>query len=398
MLTLMCSTHILAALNSNRQYKPKPTVACVPYSRRGTYARLRVFSDRVLEQFSISQQEALGLVSSCIAILAWSRFQAQDDESDATQDFISRDVKRAAGSTRIVDLKWGVSENIGPRDYMEDAHHVKSSSDLFYASVFDGHGGSGSSEYLRSNMYSFVSSELALYKLDKIDTSEIGVRMKEVMNRAFTAADSALIDHIASLGDPECWSGSTGTVCVISRSLIVCSNVGDSKAVLCRQSKPVDLSDDHRPVSLSASGRNEIKRVNDSGAWISQSRVCGILAVSRAFGDYEFKGGRFELLNELRSIEDKQALKVNMQNPPVISLPHVSTLERSLEDEFIIIATDGLWDTMNSAQAVTFVRSELKKNASHTMQTIADSLVERALRCRTQDNVACVVIDLRGSQ
>ena len=218
------------------------------------------------------------------------------------------------------------------------------------------------------------------------------------MDRAFTAADSALIDHIATLGDPECWSGSTGTVCLVSRSLIVCSNVGDSKAVLCRQGKPIDLSDDHRPVSLSASGRSEIKRVNESGAWISQSRVCGILAVSRAFGDYEFKGGRFELLDELQSIEDKQAVKVNMQNPPVISNPHVSTLERSTDDEFIIMATDGLWDTMNSAQAVTFARSELKKNPLHTMQTIADSLVERALRCRTQDNVACIVINLRGSQ
>ena len=397
MVTLVCSSHIIGAVKTgNGQYKP--SIKRVPYSRKSLRTSSRVFKDTVLGQLSISQLELMGLVSSCIGILAWSRIQAKDDERSATRKYIQGTAEKAPGAPHSVNLEWGVSESVGPRDYMEDAHSVRPGSELFYASIFDGHGGSGSSEYLRANMYRFISAELAANKLDKSSTDEVSVQMETIMDRAFTAADSALIDHIATLGDPECWSGSTGTVCLVSRSLIVCSNVGDSKAVLCRQGKPIDLSDDHRPVSLSASGRSEIKRVNESGAWISQSRVCGRLAVSRAFGDYEFKGGRFELLDELQSIEDKQAVKVNMQNPPVISNPHVSTLERSTDDEFIIMATDGLWDTMNSAQAVTFARSELKKNPLHTMQTIADSLVERALRCRTQDNVACIVINLRGSQ
>jgi protein phosphatase 1A len=123
--------------------------------------------------------------------------------------------------------------------------------------------------------------------------------------------------------------------------------------------------------------------------------VCGILAVSRAFGDYEFKGGRFALLEELREDSEKQAMKVNMKNPPVIAIPHVSVMARSPEDEFIVMATDGLWDTMNSAQAVRFIRSKLKNNPSHAMRTIATAMVDQALRCRTQDNVACIVIDLR---
>lgn len=40
----------------------------------------------------------------------------------------------------------------------------------------------------------------------------------------------------------------------------------------------------------------ELERVTRAGGWSVGGRVCGILAVSRAFGDYEFKGGRFDLL------------------------------------------------------------------------------------------------------
>ncbi len=35
---------------------------------------------------------------------------------------------------------------------------------------------------------------------------------------------------------------------------------------------------------------SEIERVQSVGAWVSDGRVCDILAVSRAFGDSEFKG------------------------------------------------------------------------------------------------------------
>lgn len=31
-------------------------------------------------------------------------------------------------------------------------------------------------------------------------------------------------------------------------------------------------------------------RVLSTGAWVHDGRVCNILAVSRAFGDWEFKG------------------------------------------------------------------------------------------------------------
>jgi hypothetical protein len=34
----------------------------------------------------------------------------------------------------------------------------------------------------------------------------------------------------------------------------------------------------------------ETERVKSVGGWVSDGRVCDVLAVSRAFGDWEFKG------------------------------------------------------------------------------------------------------------
>jgi serine/threonine protein phosphatase PrpC len=87
----------------------------------------------------------------------------------------------------------------------------------------------------------------------------------------------------------------------------------------------------------------------------------------------------------------------SLQNPPIIALPSVKICPRLIDDDFLIIATDGLWDVMNSAQAITYVRSMVKQQTGCTMHEVAVSLVERALRSRTQDNVSCVVVDLRTS-
>ncbi len=40
----------------------------------------------------------------------------------------------------------------------------------------------------------------------------------------------------------------------------------------------------------------EVARVKATGGWVSDGRVCDILAVSRAFGDRQFKGDGLEQL------------------------------------------------------------------------------------------------------
>jgi len=61
--------------------------------------------------------------------------------------------------------------------------------------------------------------------------------------------------------------------------VLYCANVGDSRIVLCRNSSPVRLTLDHRCADPS-----EVKRIKDSGGFVFNRRVGGVLAVTRAIG------------------------------------------------------------------------------------------------------------------
>lgn len=65
---------------------------------------------------------------------------------------------------------------------------------------------------------------------------------------------------------------------------MICANVGDARAVLCRGGKAIDLSIDHK-----ASREDEQERIKKQGGYIVFERVLGRLAITRAFGDFDCK-------------------------------------------------------------------------------------------------------------
>ena len=110
---------------------------------------------------------------------------------------------------------------------------------------------------------------------------------------AFARMDERLLEWLASsaVTGEERLSGCCVTVALTWPARVVVAWVGDSRAVLCgRNGVAVDLTVDHRAGGGLAS-RSETARVQRCGGWISQGRVLGLLAVTRALGDVEFKGG-----------------------------------------------------------------------------------------------------------
>jgi serine/threonine protein phosphatase PrpC len=98
-------------------------------------------------------------------------------------------------------------------------------------------------------------------------------------------------------------------------------------------------TEDHRPLRP-----RERERIYDAGGTIRRRRVEGSLAVSRALGDFAFKEAR--------------------GRPPELQLvsaePEVAALARQAEDEFMLLASDGVWDTMSGAALVGLVASRLR--------------------------------------
>jgi len=90
-----------------------------------------------------------------------------------------------------------------------------------------------------------------------------------------------------------------------------------------RNFKPYALSEDHKP-----SREDEAKRIRDSGGFVINNRVMGELAVSRAFGDCEFKKG-------IQSIAQEEGMKVapeditmNWDAPLIIAEPEIKVIRK----------------------------------------------------------------------
>lgn len=79
-------------------------------------------------------------------------------------------------------------------------------------------------------------------------------------------------------------TGSTSCVVFVTKDKIYCANAGDSRAVLSRKGNTVALSEDHKP-----NVAEEESRINKANHFVSDDRVDGNLALSRAFGDFQYK-------------------------------------------------------------------------------------------------------------
>jgi len=73
---------------------------------------------------------------------------------------------------------------------------------------------------------------------------------------------------------------------LVTKDLVICANAGDSRTVISKLGgEPDPLSYDHKP-------DNELEkaRIEAGKGSVQNGRVNGALAVSRALGDFEFKG------------------------------------------------------------------------------------------------------------
>lgn len=279
---------------------------------------------------------------------------------------------------------------------------------MLSAAVFDGHAGTAAVNFLMENLYYIVET--------RIDTMSLGldctlaerdealccpIELHSVLTDCYCQADIKLLEWLEGQPKEDASSGCTATTALVRADRVIVANVGDSRAVLSRKGKALDLSTEHRVYGRGPAVESEISRIESVGGWIDDGRVCGILAVSRAFGDSDFKGkGLHHMLAEgvKEGMWDEEFVSsVSFTGDPVSSEPDVFELTVSQEeDEFLIVATDGLWDVMTSQEVVEYVRNQLRKG--NDSSEVAERLASVAVKRRTADNVAVIVIDMMGKE
>nr|GEZ65245.1 protein phosphatase 2C 57 [Tanacetum cinerariifolium] len=76
----------------------------------------------------------------------------------------------------------------------------------------------------------------------------------------------------------------------------------------------------------------------------------------------------------------------------VIATPDIYHVTLAPDAEFVLLATDGLWDYIKSSEAVNFVRNQLREHGD--VQVASEALAQMALDRYSQDNVTIVIADL----
>ncbi|GLI60105.1 hypothetical protein VaNZ11_002148 [Volvox africanus] len=207
---------------------------------------------------------------------------------------------------------------------------------------------------------------------DRSDGVSVTCLVEEALKEAFVKTDAEFAnDGCAAM------VGSTALVALVGTRKVWLANCGDSRAVLCRAGKAIQLTDDHKPER-----EDEAERVEKAGGQVlfwNGHRVMGVLAMSRAIGDHGLR-------------------------PYIIPEPEVSVWCRTEDDDFLLLASDGLWDVMANQEATNLcircIKRAREKGASRNaaLRIAASVLTKAAIDRGSKDNVTVVIVDLRSER
>ncbi|XP_047323506.1 protein phosphatase 2C 51-like [Impatiens glandulifera] len=307
--------------------------------------------------------------------------------------------------TRGTFLTHGFVSVIGRRREMEDAVAIElgfltidNSRDYDFFGVYDGHGGSRVANSCQGRLHHLLVEECKTTTSSSSSTCFGEEIWSRIMIKCFLKMDEE-VNSIKATSSSPVTIGSTAVVAVVGEDEVVVANCGDSRAVLSRGGIPLSISNDHKP-----DRPDELERIESAGGKVIDwdgHRVLGVLATSRSIGD--------EYLQ-----------------PYVIPEPEVMITKRTNADEFLILATDGLWDVVSNEMACLAVKRilegrSLKKkkkmmirsSSDHVVvmqeenvekkkygraQVAAGLLVELAKSRGSKDNITVVVVDLNKAR
>ncbi|KDO29575.1 hypothetical protein SPRG_05531 [Saprolegnia parasitica CBS 223.65] len=259
-----------------------------------------------------------------------------------------------------LNLVYGAASLKGQRAVNEDRHIAATEtihdSTVGFFGVFDGHGGTKVSEYLAENLHTTFFTHLT-----QRPQPTLASQLEEAMLYTDNAIYEANVEH-----------GSTAICLTVKDDVLAVASLGDSQAILCtNDGHALDLCLSHRPTEAS-----EIARIVAAKGTVVNGRIFGVLGVSRAFGDNDFKTSR-------------GTFKAKFNGDLVGGAPHVIQRPLSPADEFVVLGCDGLFDVMTPDELVAYVRPRLSLQG---VQKTCEDMLQHALRLGSTDNVSAIIV------
>ncbi|KAH8482866.1 hypothetical protein H0E87_030089 [Populus deltoides] len=338
-------------------------------------------------------------------------------------------------------LRYGLSSMQGWRATMEDAHAAITDLDATtsFFGVYDGHGGKVVAKFCAKYLHQQVRKNEA-YAAGDIETSvqKAFFRMDEMMRgqrgwRELAALGNKITKFIGMIegliwsprgGDcheqPDDWafeegphshfsgptsSGSTACVAIIRNNHLIVANAGDSRCVISRKGqnfssasadqftfspsfKAYDLSIDHKP-DLEA----EEERILEADGFIHEGRHWACTAIQKHVCNeppcalpltpvLSYSCLCLYILDAhilLGDVEFKQNKYLPVEKQIVTADPDIFTLELCDDDDFLVLACDGIWDCMSSQELVDFIHEQLHSETSIMQENKLSAVCERVL-------------------
>lgn len=238
--------------------------------------------------------------------------------------------------------------------------------------VFDGHGGHEAALHCKAHLGRNLHK--ALCQLRHVERHTDSDCVADALRSAIATTDIELL--ATDVG------GTVGTTAVVVLLDAQCrawvANVGDSRAVLGRSNgEAVQLTTDHKPSCPEERAR--IERDGGIVVYLPRSRtyaVMGMLSMTRALGD--------------------ASLRPWVSNEPDV----LQTRFDPATDEFLILASDGLWDVLTNQEAVDMLRARACgcPTSPDAASAAVRALVNWAIARGSADNVTATVLWLSKSQ
>ncbi|KAH7658356.1 Protein-serine/threonine phosphatase protein [Dioscorea alata] len=260
-------------------------------------------------------------------------------------------------------LSCGSFATCGRRETMEDTHFLLpqmcNEKDIHAFGIFDGHRGSAAAEFSAHALPGFLQ-ELGY-------TSSPSEALIEAFIRTDIAFRNELVLHSNSkrILHKDWHPGCTAVAALVLRDKLYVANAGDCRTILCRSGHPVPLSKDHV-----ASCPDERARVIKQGMdvrWQMDTWRVGqaALQVTRSIGDDDLK-------------------------PAVTAEPEITETSLSPDDEFLVMASDGLWDVLSNEDVISIIKDTVKEPGMCSKR-LATEAAERG----SKDNITVIVVFLR---
>ncbi|XP_050215263.1 probable protein phosphatase 2C 65 [Mercurialis annua] len=356
--------------------------------------------------------EVVGVVEDVVEEKEYYYEGGEDDDYVGIGDFGAK--MRLHGASKFISMYSQQGKKGVNQDAMTVWEEFIGTKDMFFCGVFDGHGPYGHkvARHVRDTLPSRLSAAIKLSQANTIkyqtengdgddsdDTNseeskdsdnsdnnnkkKNGTMMLSSWEASFVKCFKDMDEELSLDASIDSFCSGTTAVTVVKQGChLIIANLGDSRAVLCTRGNGSQLVPVQLTVDLKPNIAGEAERIKNSNgrvfAMAEEPEVfriwmpdedCPGLAMARAFGDFCLK------------------------DYGLISTPEVSYRRLTKNDEFVVLATDGIWDVLSNYDVIRIVASARKRSMAAKM------LIKYAVRawrskypgCRVDD---CAVICL----